>query len=192
MALTLVSALVIVYIRDLASERETGVKDSIRGTRTLFWRVVIAKLLSLTGVFLLAITVIGIPFAVRFLVTWSFVQQEVIFTNRSVREAFRASTDLVRGRWWHTVRTVVPLAIVLAVAGPMLGLFLIFTPLPLVLVNLIGSVVYALVIPFTTTGATLLYFDLQARQREGSPVPRRSWAPWKPSRFGRRIEQPAT
>jgi hypothetical protein len=191
-ALTLVSALVIVYIRDLVCERDAGIKGSIHGTRTLFWRVVIAKMLSLTGVFLLAITVIGIPFAIRFLVTWSFVQQEVIFTDRSIREAFLASTDLVRGRWWHTVRTVVPLGAVLAVAGPMLGLFLIFTPLPLVLVNLIGSVVYALVIPFTTTGTTLLYFDLQARQREGSAVPRRSWVPWKPNSFGRRIEQPAS
>ena len=191
-ALTLVSALVIVFIRELASEREAGVKRSILGTRTLFWRVVVAKLLSLAGIGLLALTIIGIPFAIRFLVTWSFVQQEVIFTDRSVRESFRASTNLVRGRWWHTVRTVVPLALVLGIAGPLLGLFLIFTPLPLVLVNLIGSVVYALVIPFTTTGTTLLYFDLQARQRQGAPVPRRSWAPWRPSRFGRRVGQPAT
>ena len=77
------------------------------------------------------------------------------------------------------------------VLGPLLGLFLIFTPLPLLLVNLIGSVVFAIAIPFTTTGTTLLYFDLLARQEQHGVLPRRSWAFWHPATFGRQIEQPA-
>lgn len=191
-ALALVSAFVIVYIRDLAREQGPTVKEAIHGTRERFWRVVIAKLLSIAGVTLLALTVIGLPFAVRYLVSWSFVQQEVLFTDRSIRDSFRASNNLVRGHWWRTVRTMVPLLLILTVMGPLLGLVLIFTSLPLLLVNLIGSVVYAAVIPFTTTGTTLLYFDLEARVRAEGLVPRRSWAPWRPSTFGRRLEQPAT
>jgi hypothetical protein len=147
--------------------------------------VVIAKLLSIAGVSLLTLTVIGIPFAIRFLVTWTFVQQEVLFTDHSIRGSFRASNDLVRGHWWRTVRTMVPLLLLLTIAGPFLGLFLIFTPLPLLLVNVIGSVVFAVAIPFTTAGTTLLYFDLQARQEEYGTVPRRSWIPWRPAAFGR-------
>lgn len=190
-AQALVSALVIVFIRDLVRERPTSVRGSVAGTRQRFWRVVNARLLSLLGIVLLFISVIGIPFAIRYLVSWTFVQQEVIFTDRSIRESFRHSTNLVRGHWWRTVRTMVPLLLLLTVSGPLLGLVLIFTSLPLLLVNLIGSVVYAITIPFTTAGTTLLYFDLQARHRAGEPVRRRSWVPWRPSTFGRRVEQPA-
>ena len=189
-AQTLVSALVIVFVRELVRERPTSVKGSVAGTLDQFWRVVTAKLLSIIGVSLLAITVIGIPFAIRFLVTWTFVQQEVLFSGRSVRESFSSSTDLVRGHWWRTVRTMVPLLLLLAIVGPFLGLILIFTSLPLLLVNLIGSVVFAMAIPFVTTGTTLLYFDLKARVRQEGLVPRRSWAPWRPGRFGRHAGQP--
>ncbi|MBN8867863.1 MAG: hypothetical protein J0H98_09945 [Solirubrobacterales bacterium] len=191
-ATTLVSALIIVFIRGVVEHQETGVGLSIRGTRERFWRVVIAKLLAMGGITLLTITVIGLPFAARFLVSWNFVQQEVIFTDKSIRDSFRGSSDLVRGHWWRAVRTIVPLLLLLTITGPMLGLVLIFTPLPLLLVNLIGSLVYALTIPFATAGATLLYFDLQARQRAGEAVPRRSWVPWRPASFGRRVEQPAS
>lgn len=191
-AQALVSAFLIVFMRELVHQRPATVKTSLDGTWERFWRVVIARLLSLLGVTLMFITVIGIPFGIRFLVSWTFVQQEVIFTDRSLRDSFRASSDLVRGHWWHTVRTMVPLLLLLTILGPLLGLFLIFTPLPLLLVNVIGSVVYAVVIPFTTAGTTLLYFDLQARQREGKTVSRRSWAFWRPASFGRRIGQPAT
>jgi hypothetical protein len=191
-ALTLVSAFVIVFIRDLVREDEPTIRDSFGGTKARFWRVVIAKLLSMGGVALLALTIIGLPFALRYLVTWNFVQQEVLFTDRSIRESFRASTDLVRGHWWHAVRTIVPLFLLLTVMGPLLGIFLIFTPLPLLLINLIGSVVYAIVIPFTTTGTTLLYFDLRAINETEGATARRSWAFWRPRKFGRRIEQLAT
>ena len=189
-AQALISAFLIVFIRDLVQGQTATVRTALDGTRERFWRVVIAKMLAIAGVTLLALTVIGIPFAVRFLVNWTFVQQEVIFTDLSIRDSFRASSDLVRGHWWRTVRTMVPLLLLLTVLGPLLGLFLIFTPLPLLLVNLIGSVVFAIAIPFTTAGTTLLYFDLRARQQEHGVVPRRSWAVWRPATFGRPVGQP--
>ena len=43
-------------------------------------------------------------------------------TDKSIREAFRGSSELVRGRWWHTLRgRPVPHALTI-VAGPMLDL----------------------------------------------------------------------
>jgi hypothetical protein len=185
-ATALVSALIIVTMRDLARGEATGVKSAVRGTKQRFWRVVIARLLAITGTTLMAITIIGLPFALRYLVSWAFVQQEVIFTDKSLRESFRTSSDLVRGRWLHAVRTIVPLMLLLAIMGPMLGLVLIFTPLSLLLINLIGSLAFALTIPFVSTGTTLLYFDLIARQQSRGAVPRRSWAIWRPATFGRR------
>ncbi|HEY3434164.1 MAG TPA: hypothetical protein VGK41_00785, partial [Solirubrobacterales bacterium] len=131
-----------------------------------FWRVVAAPLLAMLGVFLLLLTVIGIPFAAWKYVSWLFVQQEVLFTDKSIREAFRGSSELVRGRWWHTVRVAGVLWLIGIAAGPILGFALIFADFPLFWINVVGSVVFALFIPFVVVGQTLLYFDLQVREEE--------------------------
>jgi hypothetical protein len=66
-----------------------------------------------------------------------------------------------------------------------LGFFLIFLNFSPVLVNLIGSVVFALLIPYVAIGRTLLYFDLAAREAEEGEKPRRRW-------FARLRPRPAT
>ena len=147
----------------------------MRGVRARFWRVVLAQLLATLGVLLMAITVIGLPWALWKLVGWAFVQQEVIFTDKSLRESFRASSELVRGRWLRTARVIVIFYVVGVAAGPILSFALIFTALPLIWINLIGSFVYALLIPFVALGETLLYFDLVVREEEEPAGPRRSW-----------------
>jgi hypothetical protein len=187
----LVAAVVIVFVRELCRGRRPGFFDSVRGALARFRRVVAAQLLALLGLFLLAITVIGFPFAVWKYVSWLFVQQEVLFTDKSIREAFRGSSELVRGRWWHTVRVAAPLWLLSVAAGPVLGFALIFTDFPLVWINLLGSLVFALFIPYVTVGRTLLYFDLQVRAEEEPIKPRRSWRIWRPREFGRVVSRPA-
>lgn len=179
-AYTLVAAIVIVFVRELARGRRPGIRDSIRGMLKRFWRVVAAQLMVTFAVLLLLLTVIGIPIAAWKYVSWLFVQQEVLFTDKSIREAFRGSSELVRGRWLHTVRVAGVLWLLSIAAGPMLGFALIFTSFPLFWINVLGSVVFALFIPYVAVGQTLLYFDLQVREEE-EPVPqrrlRRFWSP---------------
>ena len=50
------------------------------------------------------------------------------------------------------------------IPGPALGFALLFTTIPITTVNLIGSVVFALTIPYVGIGRTLLYLDLGARK----------------------------
>jgi hypothetical protein len=171
-AYTLVAAIVIVFVRELARGRQVGVRDSLRGMVARFWRVVAAQLMVTFALLLLLLTVVGIPIAAWKYVSWLFVQQEVLFTDKSIREAFRGSSELVRGRWLHTVRVAGVLWLLSIAAGPVLGFALIFTSLPLIWINLLGSVVFALFIPYVAVGQTLLYFDLQVREEE-EPVPRR-------------------
>jgi hypothetical protein len=175
----LVAAVVIVFVRELCRGRRPGFRDSAQGMLARFWRVVAAQLLAILGLFLLAATVIGFPFAVWKYVSWLFVQQEVLFTDKSIREAFRGSSELVRGRWWHTVRVAAPLWLLSVAAGPILGFALIFTGFPLVWINLLGSAVFALFIPYVTVGRTLLYFDLQVRAEKEPAKPRRLPRPWR-------------
>jgi len=171
-AYTLVAAIVIVFVRDLARGHRPGVRDSIRGMLARFWRVVAAQMMVTFALLLLLLTVIGIPIAAWKYASWLFVQQEVLFTDKSIREAFRGSSDLVRGRWWHTVRVAGVLWLLSVAAGPMLGFALIFTGFSLFWINVLGSVVFALFIPYVAVGQTLLYFDLQVRAEE-EPVPKR-------------------
>jgi hypothetical protein len=165
-ALAVVAAIVVIFMRLLVEGRPAGFRACWSGMRERFWRIVSALLLAILGIFALAITVIGLPFAIWKLVGWSFVGQEVLFTDKSLRESFRGSSELVRGRWWHALRVVVFLVALLFIAGPVLTLGLIFTPLPFLAINLLGALIFALLIPYAAIGQTLLYFDLQARAAE--------------------------
>lgn len=186
-----VAAVVIVFVRSLVQASPTGFGASYRGMRARFWRVVGGQLLATLGVTAMALTVIGLPWAIWKYVGWQFVQQEILFDDKPIRGAFRGSSDLVRGRWWHTVRVAGFLWLVSVVAGPVLGFALIFLNLSLLWINLIGSVVFALLIPYVALGHTLLYFDLQAREEKEPAKPRRSWRPWRPRQFGRVAADPA-
>jgi hypothetical protein len=168
-ASAMVAAVVVVFVRELVEGGEAGFIASFRGMAQRFGRVVAAQLLASLGVLALALTVIGLPYAVYKYVAWQFVQQEVLFTDKSVREAFHGSSALVRGRWWHTVRVAGFLWLLSVVVGPVLGFALIFTNFSLLLINLLGSLVFALLVPYVALGHTLLYFDLQARA-ETEPV----------------------
>jgi hypothetical protein len=124
-ALAIVSAVVIVFVRSLVETGHAGFVDAWRGMSRRFWRVVAAQLLAALGVILMAVTIIGIPFAIWKVVGWSFVQQEILFSDRPIRGAFGGSSDLVRGRWWHTARTALFLTLITIVTGPMLTFALI-------------------------------------------------------------------
>jgi hypothetical protein len=190
-ALAVVAAIVVIFMRLLVESRPAGFRACWSGMRERFWRILAALLLATLGILLMAITVIGLPFAIWKLVGWSFVGQEVLFTDKSLRESFRSSSDLVRGRWWRAVRVVVFLVAILFVAGPVLTLGLIFTPLPFLAINLLGALIFSLLIPYVVIAQTLLYFDLQTRAEEEPAKPRRSWRPWRPRQFGRRVADPS-
>jgi hypothetical protein len=184
-ASAIVAAVVIVFVRELVASRPVGFRGAFRGMGQRFWRVVAAQVLATVAVILLALTIIGLPWAIWKYVGWQFVQQEVLFTDKSIRGAFRGSSDLVRGRWWHTVRVAGFFWLLSVVVGPVLGFALIFTNFSLLAINLLGSLVFALMIPYVALGRTLLYFDLEARAEQEPAKPRRSWRPWHPRRFGR-------
>jgi hypothetical protein len=174
-ASAIVAAVVIVFVRELVAGRESGFAESYRRMAQRFWRVVGASLLASLALLGLLISIVGIPFAVWKLVGWQFVQQEILFEDRSFREAFRGSSERVRGRWWHTVRATLFFLLVSAIAGPVVGFALIFLNFSLLWINLIGSLVFALLIPYVALGHTVLYFDLGARAATEPAKPRRQW-----------------
>ncbi len=154
---------------------ESGVIASYRLMFSRFWRLVFGQLAVTVLTAVLALTVIGIPIAIRKYVDWTFVQQEIIFNDRSIREAMRESSNAVRGKWWWTVRVVAVFWVIGVAVGPILTFALIFANYSLIVVNLIASIVYAILVPYVAAGRTLLYFDLEKRLEGRAPVPRRDW-----------------
>jgi hypothetical protein len=170
----IVAAVVIVYVRELVNGEPAGFLDSWRGMLSRFWRVVGGQLLAQLGLLLLVFSVIGIPVAVYKYIGWQFIQQEIVFDDKGMRDAFHGSSDCVRGRWWHTVRVAGFLWMLSVAVGPVLGFVLIFLNFSLLWINLIGSLIFALFVPYVALGHTLLYFDLGAREAE-EPVSKERW-----------------
>ena len=175
----LVAAVVIFAVRLLIETGGMGFLDAWRGVLSRFWRVAAGSLLPPLAALGLAITIVGIPVAVYKIVCWQFVQQEILIEDKGIRDAFRGSSDRVRGRWWHAVRTLGFFWLLSIAAGPALGFTLIFTNLSLLWINVIGSVVFALLVPYVALGRTLLYFDLGTRAEQ---EPARPWRERLPRR----------
>jgi hypothetical protein len=173
----IVSGMVVAFMRLLVNGEEHGVMHCWRAMYERLWRVVAGQLLTTALLLLLVITVIGIPIAAYKYISWQFIQQEIMFKNLSIREAFHGSSHLVRGRWWRTLRVAAVLALISIITGPVLGFFLIFLNFSPITVNLIGSVVFALLIPYVAIGRTLLYFDLETSEEaeEAAGLTRRYW-----------------
>jgi hypothetical protein len=169
LATPVASAAVIAFIRDVERGHKAGFATSWTAVWRRLWRLIAVELVATFLVILLSITVIGIPYAMKKFVDWQFAPQEVLFEDHSIREALRGSTGKVGGHWWHTAVVAATFWALSQIPGPVLGLALLFTTLPVTTVNLLGSAIFVLVIPYVGVGRTLLYLDLAAR-KESEPV----------------------
>jgi hypothetical protein len=111
-----------------------------------------------------------------------FIQQQILFEDKPLRGAFRSSSELVKGGWWYALRVAAVFWLIGVVTGPTLGFALIFADLSLILINAIGALVFALLVPYIAIGHTLLYFDLQA---EAAKAPAKRWRERLPRRTRR-------
>jgi len=161
----LVSATVALVLRNLDSGRELGCLKAYRYTLRRFWSLLGAAAIAGVVQIAIAITVIGIPWAIYRFICRVFVLVEVVLNGHSARSSQGASVALVRGTWWRTAFLVGLLYLVLVAVGPVVGFVLLFTTrLSPELINVIGSVIYTIVFPYAAIAGTLLYFDLVLRR----------------------------
>ncbi len=154
------------FMCNLDRSDDTGFISAWRAVLRRFWRLLFVQWLAGLLVLALLFSVIGIPYGLKKFIDWQFVQQEVLFEDRSIRDAMRSSTHRVRHHWWHTGIYSGILWLISQIPGPVIGFALLFTSIPVVDVNLVGSVIFALLIPFIEIARTLLYFDLGVRDEE--------------------------
>ncbi len=120
-----------------------------------------ASFLAGLGVILMAITIVGIPFAIYFAVRWFFVYQTASLENCGPRAALARSSDLVGDHWWRVFGILLLIGILVGIANGIasgiLGLIPFVGPILLV-------VVAVLLAPVMVIAWTLLYHDLRTRR----------------------------
>jgi hypothetical protein len=117
--------------------------------------VVIAAVLLVAAVLLLIRSVVG----------WAFTAQEICADRYSARAAVRQGPRLVQHNWWRSAVLLVLIYTAGLLSGPIVGfVFLLLTAVDAKTLNLIGSLVYVIVLPYLAIATTLLYFDLKERR----------------------------
>ena len=82
--------------------------------------------------------------------------------------ALGRSGSLVRLGWFKVGSLVVVGAAMALLAGPLLGaLLILLTTAPLVLLNIVSGIVYAVVLPFVALATVYVYFDMRVRDELG-------------------------
>jgi hypothetical protein len=125
--------------------------------------LIIPRLKAFGIIVLLAVSVVGIPWAIRNGIRWAFIEETMLLDATAPGDARASSARAVQGRWWHTFACLVTLSIVGYGAGPALGIaLLLLSPLAVSTVNIISSLAFVLVAPFVGIAQGLLYFGLKA------------------------------
>ncbi len=134
-----------------------------------------ATALQFVLILVLVVTVIGIPFAVYYFIRTSLFAQTCVLEDKPAIDSLRASARLTRRRWWRTFAFTTLVNVIAILSGPLLGvLILLLTSQSLTFIDITGSIVYTLVVPYAAIALTLYYFDLQLRPAAGRAEPTHS------------------
>ncbi len=152
-------------------EIRAGRRPSFVSTYRMVFRRLKRLLQVVGGTFLmvavLALSVVGIPWAISRSIRWLFVAQAVLLDDVHPRQAMTMSEQAVAGRWWQTAATSVLLTVIGSWAAPLFGIVILVTFSPAIsYVNWLSSLIYAVMVPISVIGLTLLYWRLR-----GEPAP---------------------
>jgi hypothetical protein len=138
--------------------------DAYRGILPVLLPLAWAVLrMTIVAVFLV-ITVIGIPFAVVYLIRKAVTLQSIVIEERGSNSGLKRSGELVRGGELRVLAIAGLVNGTVAVLGPIIGVAMMFvTPASLGLINLVSSLVYVFVLPAVGIAIALLFFDLRIR-----------------------------
>jgi hypothetical protein len=162
--LVLVQAATACALVEIESGRDIGAVQAYRLALRRIRPLLGAAALFVLAWLLLTTTAVLVPVAIWLAVRWCLLAPVVELEGLSARGALRRSGQLVRGRWLRVGSLVALSGAIALVAGPLLGVALIFTTsAPLALLNVVAGVVYALAMPFVALVTSYAYFDARVR-----------------------------
>ena len=157
-----------------------GNRIGVRQAYQLAWHrlgsLVGAALLVGLAVLAMSITIIGIPAAIYFGLTWAFIVQTVVLEGRGARSSLSRSSFLVKKAWWRVLGILIILGLIESVLSGATGGIVSFVTgliggavgagglLIEQVPNFAGGLAGVIFIPVSLIGVTLLYFDLRIRK----------------------------
>ena len=188
--LVIVTPAVVQAVEDIVAGRSPSVrrsfKDGFARVPDLVWTVARGGLVVLA----LAISIIGLPWAINRTVRWMFGSQAAVLGGIRGKTALDDSAAAVRGRWWQAAANAAVLAFIGAAPGVIVALLLlILARFPVDAANSVASLVYALAQPFAIVGLTLLYVRWRGQPampatRQGGTERWNSFAERRPKHLG--------
>jgi hypothetical protein len=116
-------------------------------------------------VFLLAISFVGIPFAIYRAIRWIFLAQVIMTENKRGQEVLARSAELVQGRWWNTLGRLLVVGLVIGIPIGVLQQAL-MAAAPGIAGTVLSSATGFITVPFGIIAVSLMFFDLRARRGE--------------------------
>jgi hypothetical protein len=168
-----VNAMVAAFlVQPAEGDGERDVLAAIRFAWSRRWPLAVAFARSVLVVVPLALTLIGLPWAVRQLIRYQFLPQAVVVEGADGRSALARSTILVRGRWWYTALMIAVFNAMITLSGMVIGLLLLLVlrSAPFWLFSALITLVYALIVPLAALAHTLLYGDAAAARADDVTV----------------------
>jgi hypothetical protein len=129
-------------------------------------KVVLPRIKAVAVVVFLALTVIGIPWAIRNGYRWAFIEEAVLLDGASAGSAASASVRAVDGRWWYVTSCLFLLGMLGVILGPAVAFILMFwSSFGVSFINLVSSLIFAAVAPYVAIARVLLYFHATTAAR---------------------------
>jgi hypothetical protein len=119
----------------------------------------------------LALSIVGLPWAIKLLIETQVLTQVCVLENRSGEDARLRARHLVRGAWARVTVVSLLASLLPLLVAPMLAMPFLLAQLPVWSVNLIGGVFAATVTPLAAIVMVLLYGDRVAERGTGAPRP---------------------
>lgn len=167
--LGIATSLIAAFWHISSNEHDQAFIGAVQLVRTRLPELIATLLRAIVIVIGLAVTIIGIPWAIRQAVRYQFTVAVVVTEGLDGAEALARSTELVRGRWWRTAFTVVLFSALAALINSALQLavLVVLGGAPLWIYLTASFAVLGLVVPLVATPAILLYGDAAAEQAAG-------------------------
>jgi hypothetical protein len=180
---TVVSPAVVFAVAEIQAGRRPRVFAVYRAALARLRPLLLAAARASIVIFLLAITIVGLPWALIRIVRWLFIVQAVVLRDGTWRDARQISEAAVRGRWWRTAALSLAIALVLGLLAPISGIVVMIWLLPSPLMaNAVSGLIYALLFPLIGITMTL-WFERGGRAAPATGTRWRlhvQWPRWRP------------
>lgn len=168
-----------VLVTGAAAEALDRIDDGDRADAVSAYRGIVSNLGALAWAWLriivvsslLTLTVIGIPVAVFYLVRKAVTTQACVIDELGASASLRRSSEVIKHREVRVFAITALVNVTAFLLGPIVGVvFLFITSSSLAVIDVISSLVYAVVMPYAGIAIAVLFYDLRRRHAEAPAV----------------------